>query len=116
MVDFVTLEDTKPKGLTNKQRTLLIISTYILNFVAFVLLFDIYENFILKWMTFILILSFSFQMLAQKINIGGINSWMIVYTIINAFAFGITSMMFSYHLLVLGLNFLYFKYIVQKVK
>ena len=116
MVEYVDLENTKPKGLTDKQRTHLIIATYILNFILYVILFDTYENLILKWMTFFLIVSFAMQMLAQQTNIGSINGWTIVYAAINAFAFGLTSMMFSYNLVVIGLNFLYFKYIVQRVK
>lgn len=116
MVDFVKLEETKPKKLTDKQRTHLIILTYMLNFMLYVVLFDLYESFIAKWVTFFLIISFASQMLARQTSISAIHGWTIVYAIINAFAFGLTSMLFSYNLLVIGINLLYFRYIVQRVE
>lgn len=115
MVEYVELDKTKPKSLTDKQRTHLIILTYVLNFMLYVILFDIYNNFFLKWFTFFLIISFAIQMLAQQTSISAINGWSVVFAIINMFAFGWSSMLLSYNLIVIMINLLYFKYIVQKV-
>lgn len=115
MVEYVDYKDKKPKVLNNKQRTHLILFTYILNFLLYIILFDKYNNWILKYLTLFLIISFALQMLSQQTNIGSINGWTIVYSIINGFAFGFTSMIFSYNLIVIMINLLYFKYIVKRI-
>jgi len=117
MVEYVKLKKplSRIKTLTNKQRTHLILFTYILNFNLYLILFNLYENFILKWFTFFLINSFALQMLSRQTSIGSINGWTIVFAIINSFAFGVSSLMFSYNLIVIGINFLYFKYILNRV-
>jgi len=115
MVEVVTLTKTKQQVLTDRQRTHLILFTYILNFLLYVILFDKYNNWFIKYWTLLLIISFTFQILSMKTSISAINGWTIVYAIINGFAFGITSMMFSYNLIVIIINLLYFKYIVKKV-
>lgn len=115
MVEYVKVDETKQKGLTDKQRTHLIIFTYVFNFMLYVILYDIYENFFLKILTFILICAFASQMLAQQTSISAINGWSVVFLIINIFAFGFGSLILSYNLIVIGINLLYFKYIVKKV-
>jgi len=115
MVEKVVYKEKNKRVLTNKQRTHLILFTYMLNFLLYVILFDKYNNWFLKYLTLLLIISFALQMLSRTTNIGGINSWTIVYAIINGFAFGFTSMMFSYNLIVIIINLLYFKYIVKRV-
>ena len=114
MVEYVKLEK-KQKVLTDKQRTNLILFTYILNFILYIILFDVYNNWILKWGTFFLIISFALQMLSRQTSIASINGWTIIFAIINGFAFGFSSMLFSYNLIVIGINFLYFKYILERV-
>ena len=116
MVEYVKLEKKKPTTLTDAQRTRLILFTYLFNFNLYILLFNLYESFILKWFTFIIINSFSFGMLSQKVSIGSYNGWAIIYAIINGLAFGFTSMLFSFNLLVIIVNLLYFKYIVKHIK
>lgn len=115
-MEYVKLEKDRPRVLNDRQRTHLIMFTYILNFNLYIILFNLYDSLILKGLTFLLINSFAFQMLSMQTNIGSINGWTIVFSIINAFAFGITSMMFSYNLLVIIVNLLYFKYIVRRIK
>lgn len=116
MVEYVKVEEVKTKKkLNDKQRTHLIIFTYLLNFMLYVILYDVYQSLILKGLTFFLIMSFASQMLAQKTSISAINGWVIVFAIINMFAFGWSSLLFSYNLIVIMVNLLYFKYIVQRV-
>ena len=113
MVERVEFKQTKT--LTDKQRTHLILFTYILNFNLYIILFNVYDNFILKWLTFFLINAFALQMLSQQTNISSINSWTIIFSIINFFAFGFTSLMFSYNIIIICVNLLYFKYILKRV-
>lgn len=115
MVEYIKLEKNKPKVLTDKQRTHLILFTYILNFNLYVILFNVYENFFLKWLTFFLITAFALQMLSRQTSISGINGWTIVFAIINFFVFGFTSLMFSFNILVICVNLLYFKYILKRI-
>ena len=117
MVEYVDLENKKPKAkvLTDKQRTHLILFTYILNFNLYLILFNIYDGWILKWLTFILINSFALQMLSRQTSIASINGWTIVFAIINGFVFGFTSSIFTFNLLIIGVNLLYFKYILERV-
>lgn len=116
MVEFVKLDKTPQKVISNKQRTQLIIFTYILNFLLYVILFDRYNNFLLKYWTLILIVGFASQMLAGQTSLSSINGWTIIYTIINGFVFGFTSMMFSYNLIIVVINLLYFKYVVSRLE
>ena len=116
MVEYVNLEKDKPKKkITDKQRINLIILTYVSNFMLYVVLYDLFQSRILKILTFILIISFASQMLAQKISISAINGWTIIFLIINLFSFGVTSLIFSYNLIMILINLLYFKYIVKRV-
>lgn len=117
MVEHVNLEETKPKTkvLTDKQRTHLILFTYLLNFNLYLILFNLYDGWILKWGIFLLINSFALQMLSRQTSIGSINGWTIVFAIINGIVIGFTSYIFTFNLIVIGVNLLYFKYILERV-
>jgi len=116
MVERVDFKETQTKVLTDKQRTHLILFTYMINFNLYVILFNVYDNFILKWLTFFLINAFALQMLSRQTSISSINGWTIIFAIINAFAFGFTSFLFSFNLIIISINLLYFKYILKRVK
>lgn len=115
MAEYVKHTNETKKVLNDKQRTHLILFTYILNFGLYVILFDKFENAILKYLTLFLIIAFALQMLSRQTSISSINGWTMVYAVINGFAFGFTSMIFSYNLIVIMANLLYFKYIVKRI-
>ena len=54
-------------------------------------------------------------MLARQNNLAGINGWTIIYAIINFFVFGFSSGIFTYNLIVIVINLLYFKYILKSI-
>lgn len=115
MVEFVKFEQKINKTINPRTRIKLILWTYIINIIFFVLLFDLYGGGFLKWFTFGLIISFFLGILQKKTNIYSINGWVIVYAIIHLFIFGIRSTTFTLNILLLIMNLLYIKYILKNL-
>jgi len=116
MAEFVTLDSPGQNNKLDRDKVRAIIYTYLFNFNLYIFLLLIYDSWLMKGFTFLLINAFASEMLIGKINIKSIGSWSFVFAIINYFAFGLTSFILLYNMVAVMINLIYFRKVLKKVK